>query len=103
MFLQHFLEDIFLINSYEKHSTYNKFTQTDCERVLFSLKGEEHSAQRMKLYTFMLQHMEDEHHFHLTAKLCQDIHGIFVDNALPLNEETKDILTDTLAIPGCNV
>ncbi|KAJ8050994.1 Condensin-2 complex subunit D3 [Holothuria leucospilota] len=101
MLFQHFLEAIFHFNNYEKHSTYNKFTQTDRERALFSLKGEVHSAQRMKLYTFMLQHMEDEHRFHLTAKLCQDILGIFVDNVLPLNEETQDILKDTLAILGC--
>ncbi|KAJ8051209.1 Condensin-2 complex subunit D3 [Holothuria leucospilota] len=31
---------------------------------------------------------------------CQDILGIFVDIVLPLNEETQDILKDTLAILG---
>lgn len=50
---------------------YNQFKQTGKEKELFSLKGSKNASKRMALYTFLLNHMADEHRFQLTAKLCQ--------------------------------
>ncbi|PVD33732.1 hypothetical protein C0Q70_04992 [Pomacea canaliculata] len=95
---QHLLECIFVFNDYNKHAVFNKYTQTDRERELFSLKGKQNQSNRLKLYHFMLEHMEDEHRFQLTAKISQEVLGAVVDGILPLDEESHDLLQDALDI-----
>ena len=55
------------------HTVYNKFSQSDREKQLFSLKGAANTEKRQKIYRFMLQHMTDEQRFQLTAKLSQEV------------------------------
>ena len=56
----YFIEAIFHFNEYTGHQSYNKFVVTDRERKLFSLVGPANKQQRMKLYKFMLENMNDE-------------------------------------------
>ncbi|XP_046375579.2 condensin-2 complex subunit D3-like isoform X1 [Haliotis rufescens] len=100
MFFHHFVECIFHFNAYQAHSVYNKFTQSDREKQMFSLSGKQNADKRLKLYLFMLEHMTDEHRFQLSAKICQDILGSAVDGVLPLEGESTAILQDALAILG---
>ena len=55
----YFIEAIFHFNEYTGHQSYNKFVDSESERKLFSLVGAEGKPQRMKLYKFMLEHMDD--------------------------------------------
>ncbi|KAK3583282.1 hypothetical protein CHS0354_011171 [Potamilus streckersoni] len=98
MFFQHFMECIFHFNSYEDHAVFNKFPQTEREKAMFSLKGDQNAEKRQKLYLLMLDHMPDEQKFQLTAKLVQEVLGGVVDGLLPLNDSTCHILKDTLVI-----
>jgi hypothetical protein len=41
IFYTHFIETIFYLNDYRSHGTYNQFPQSERERSLFSLKGNE--------------------------------------------------------------
>ncbi|KAK7500453.1 hypothetical protein BaRGS_00008360, partial [Batillaria attramentaria] len=95
---QHLLESIFVFNDYSKHTVFNKYEQTEREKEMFSLKGKDNRGNRLKLYRFMLEHMEDEHRFNLTAKISQEVLGAFVDGILPFDEDSHNLLQDTLAI-----
>jgi hypothetical protein len=48
IFFIHFIETLFSLNDYRLHPTYNQFPQTERERLLFSLKGNEN-----KEYVFL--------------------------------------------------
>ncbi|XP_067654633.1 condensin-2 complex subunit D3-L-like isoform X2 [Haliotis asinina] len=100
MFFHHFVECIFHFNSYQDHSVYNKFTQSDREKQMFSLSGKQNAEKRLKLYLFMLEHMSDDHRFQLSAKICQDILASAVDGVLPLDGESTAVLQDALTILG---
>ena len=91
----HFIEAIFHFNEYVGHQSYNKFVVSNRERLLFSLKGRENKNERMKLYKFMLEHMNDEQRFQTTYKLCQDILNGCVEGSVKLDYE---LLQDTLSI-----
>ncbi|KAK7098259.1 hypothetical protein V1264_002597 [Littorina saxatilis] len=101
MMSQHLLESIFVFNDYTKHNVFNKYTQSEREKLLFSLKGKENHSQRMKLYRFMLEHMEDEHRFPLMAKISQEVLGAVVDGDVVYDEESCQLLQDALAILSC--
>ncbi|XP_071370870.1 condensin-2 complex subunit D3, partial [Centroberyx affinis] len=73
MFSQHFIECIFHFNSYSKHKTYNKFPQTDREKVRFSLKGAQHREKRFRIYRFLLEHFTDAQRFNVTSKMNQSV------------------------------
>lgn len=101
MFSQHFIECIFHFNSYTKHKSYNKFSQSErydlfswishvmtCllsfflffehprrERVHFSLKGEQYREKRFRIYCFLLEHFTDAQRFNVTNKINQTILG----------------------------
>ena len=47
--------------------------------------------------------MTDEQKFNLCGKLCHEILGAFVDEALPLNADSQPILVDTLTILASKV
>ncbi|KAL3841668.1 hypothetical protein ACJMK2_019782 [Sinanodonta woodiana] len=98
MFFQHFIECIFHLNSYEDHPVYNKFHQTEREKAIFSLKGDQNAEKRQKLYRLMLANMPDEQKFQLTAKMVQEVLGGVVDGLLPLKDSTCHILKDALVI-----
>ena len=55
---------------------FNQFSQSDKEREMFSLAGDENANKRRSLYSFLLTHLIDEHRFQLTAKLCQEVQYI---------------------------
>ncbi|XP_055997299.1 condensin-2 complex subunit D3-like isoform X2 [Ostrea edulis] len=101
MFSNHFMECIFHFNAYEGHSAYNKFTQNEREKKIFSLRGSAKERDRLKLYTFMLEHMTDEQRFQMTAKICTEILGGVVDNVIPLDNTSSSLLKDALAILSC--
>ncbi|XP_073698531.1 condensin-2 complex subunit D3 [Garra rufa] len=98
MFSQHFIECIFHFNSYEKHKKYNKFPQTESEKIKFSLKGPQNQGKRFRIYRFLLKNFTDEQRFNITTKICQDILASFVDSELPLDSEGSELLADTFDI-----
>ncbi|XP_028931356.1 condensin-2 complex subunit D3 isoform X1 [Ornithorhynchus anatinus] len=98
MFFQHFIECIFHFNSYEKHEKYNKFTQSEREKTLFSLKGKPNQDKRMRIYKFLLEHFTDEQRFNITSKISLNILACFVDGVLPLDMEASALLSDTFAV-----
>ncbi|XP_029922361.1 condensin-2 complex subunit D3 [Myripristis murdjan] len=98
MFSQHFIECIFHFNSYTKHKTYNKFPQTDSEKVRFSLKGAQHREKRFRVYRFLLEHFNDAQRFNITSKINQSILACFADEELPLDSDGADILAETFSI-----
>ncbi|XP_070565322.1 condensin-2 complex subunit D3-L-like isoform X2 [Ptychodera flava] len=101
MFFNHFVECVFHFNDFNSHKVYNKFSQTDRERKLFSLKGKQNFAKRMKMYKFMLENMNDDQRFNLTAKLCKEILSGVADNVMAYDEDSQDLLRDALAVLSC--
>uniref|UniRef100_A0A3Q1H262 Condensin-2 complex subunit D3 n=1 Tax=Acanthochromis polyacanthus TaxID=80966 RepID=A0A3Q1H262_9TELE len=98
MFSQHFIECIFHFNSYNKHSSYNKFPQTEREKVQFSLKGAQHREKRFRIYHFLLEHFTDAQRFNITNKINQTILACFADEELPLDADGAEILSETFSI-----
>lgn len=92
-----FIECIFHLNDYKQHPTYNQFSQTEQERILFSLAGKDSRKKRLQIYLFLLSGFPDEQKFQTTAKICQEILGGIVDGVLPLRESTE-LLADALSI-----
>uniref|UniRef100_UPI00398E4DCE condensin-2 complex subunit D3 n=1 Tax=Pristiophorus japonicus TaxID=55135 RepID=UPI00398E4DCE len=101
MFSQHFIECILHFNGYEKHEQYNKFSQTDREKKLFSLKGNKNKEKRMTIYKFLLEHFTDEQRFNITNKIAHNILACFVDGVLPLDMEANELLSDTFVVMSC--
>lgn len=101
MFSQQFTECIFHFNAYEKHDKYNKCSQTEREKTLFSLKGNKNKEKRMTIYKFLLQHFTDEQRFNVTNKLAHDILACFVDGMLPVDMEANELLSDTFVVMSC--
>ncbi|XP_069804288.1 condensin-2 complex subunit D3 [Dendropsophus ebraccatus] len=101
MFSQHFIECIFHFTSYEKHDKYNKFSQSEREKKLFSLKGQENKEKRIKIYKFLLEHFTDEQRFNLTTKISQNVLACFVDGLLPIDMEANELLSDIFEIMSC--
>uniref|UniRef100_A0AAX7VLI2 Condensin complex subunit 1 C-terminal domain-containing protein n=1 Tax=Astatotilapia calliptera TaxID=8154 RepID=A0AAX7VLI2_ASTCA len=98
MFSQHFIECIFHFNSYTKHKSYNKFSQSERERVHFSLKGEQYREKRFRIYCFLLEHFTDAQRFNITNKINQTILACFADEELPLDADGANILSETFNI-----
>ncbi|XP_030581686.1 condensin-2 complex subunit D3 isoform X2 [Archocentrus centrarchus] len=98
MFSQHFIECIFHFNSYSKHKSYNKFPQSEREKVQFSLKGEQHREKRFRIYRFLLEHFTDAQRFNITNKINQTILACFADEELPLDADGSGILSETFSI-----
>nr|XP_039271315.1 condensin-2 complex subunit D3-like isoform X1 [Styela clava] len=98
IFFRHFVESIFYLNAYTDHNIFNRFAKTDRELRLFDFSGETKKSERMSIYVFMLEHMDDEHRIKLTGKLCTDILDSVVDGVIPLGNKANDVIADTLAI-----
>ncbi|KAM9344578.1 condensin-2 complex subunit D3 [Symphorus nematophorus] len=98
MFSQHFIECIFHFNSYNKHKTYNKFPQSDREKVQFSLKGAQNREKRFRIYRFLLEHFTDAQRFNITNKISQNILACFADEELPLDADGAEILSETFNV-----
>ncbi|XP_030297581.1 condensin-2 complex subunit D3 [Sparus aurata] len=98
MFSVHFIECIFHFNSYNKHKSYNKFPQSEREKVLFSLKGAHHCDKRFRIYRFLLEHFTDTQRFNITNKINQTILACFADEELPLDADGAAILSETFKI-----
>ncbi|XP_061449004.1 condensin-2 complex subunit D3 [Rhineura floridana] len=101
MFSQHFIECIFHFNNYERHEKYNRFSQSEREKAVFSLKGKANKEKRMEIYKFLLDHFTDEQRFNITSKISLNILACFVDGILPLDMEASDLLSDTFEILSC--
>ncbi|XP_077162706.1 condensin-2 complex subunit D3 isoform X2 [Paroedura picta] len=101
MFSQHFIECIFHFNSYERHEKYNRFSQSEREKKLFSLKGQANRGKRMQIYKFLLDHFTDEQRFNITSKISHNLLACFVDGVLPLDQEASELLSDTFEILSC--
>nr|XP_046258478.1 condensin-2 complex subunit D3 isoform X2 [Scatophagus argus] len=98
MFSQHFIECIFHFNSYSKHKSYNKFSQSEREKVRFSLKGAQHRDKRFRIYRFLLEHFTDTQRFNITNKINQTVLACFADEELPLDADGAEILSETFNI-----
>uniref|UniRef100_A0A3B1JDT2 Condensin-2 complex subunit D3 n=1 Tax=Astyanax mexicanus TaxID=7994 RepID=A0A3B1JDT2_ASTMX len=98
MFSQHFIECIFHFNSYEKHKKYNKFSQTDSEKIKFSLKGMKNQGKRFRIYRFLLKNFTDEQRFNITTRISQDVLALFVDSELPLDADGAELLADVFDV-----
>uniref|UniRef100_A0A7N8WQ28 Non-SMC condensin II complex, subunit D3 n=1 Tax=Mastacembelus armatus TaxID=205130 RepID=A0A7N8WQ28_9TELE len=98
MFSQHFIECIFHFNSYSKHKSYNKFPQSEREKVQFSLKGAQHSEKRFLIYRFLLKYITDAQRIILTHKINQTVLACFADEELPLDADGAEILSETFNI-----
>uniref|UniRef100_A0A8C4HSL5 Condensin complex subunit 1 C-terminal domain-containing protein n=1 Tax=Dicentrarchus labrax TaxID=13489 RepID=A0A8C4HSL5_DICLA len=98
MFSQHFIECIFHFNSYNKHKSYNKFTQSEREKVQFSLKGARHRDKRFRIYRFLLENFTDAQRFNITNKINQTVLACFADEELPLDADGAEILSETFNI-----
>ncbi|XP_077350803.1 condensin-2 complex subunit D3 isoform X2 [Festucalex cinctus] len=98
MFSQHFIECIYHFNSYNGHNSYNKFPQTESEKVRFSLKGLQHREKRFRIYRFLLQHFTDAQRFNITNKISQSVLACFANEELPLDADGADILSETFNI-----
>ncbi|XP_051936974.1 condensin-2 complex subunit D3 [Hippocampus zosterae] len=98
MFSQHFIECIYHFNSYSGHNSYNKFPQTDREKVRFSLNGPQHREKRFRIYRFLLQHFTDAQRFNITNKMNQSVLACFANKELPLDADGEGILAETFNI-----
>ncbi|XP_035040241.1 condensin-2 complex subunit D3 isoform X1 [Hippoglossus stenolepis] len=98
MFSQHFIECIFFFNSYTKHKSYNKFPQSESEKLKFSLKGVQYREKRFQIYRFLLEHFTDAQRFHITNKISQTVLACFVDKELPLDADGAEMLSETFNI-----
>uniref|UniRef100_A0A3P9HQG6 Non-SMC condensin II complex subunit D3 n=1 Tax=Oryzias latipes TaxID=8090 RepID=A0A3P9HQG6_ORYLA len=98
MFSQHFIECVFHFNSYHKHKSYNKFPQSEREKVRFSLKGAQHHEKRFRIYRFLLEHFTDAQRFNTTNKINQTVLACFADEDLPLDADGAEILSETFKI-----
>ncbi|XP_042558993.1 condensin-2 complex subunit D3 isoform X2 [Clupea harengus] len=98
MFYQHFVECIVHFNSYDKHSKYNQFPQTESERSRFSLRGQLNQGKRFKIYKFLLKNFTDEQRFNTTNRISKEILAGFVDQTLPLDEDGAALLSDTFDV-----
>ncbi|XP_077468877.1 condensin-2 complex subunit D3 [Stigmatopora argus] len=98
MFSQHFIECIYHFNSYNGHKAYNKFPQTEREKVRFSLKGPQHREKRFRIYRFLLQHFTDAQRFNISHRISQHVLACFADEELPLDADGSDILSETFHI-----
>ncbi|XP_037530246.1 condensin-2 complex subunit D3 [Nematolebias whitei] len=98
MFSQHFIESIFHFNSYSKHKSYNKFPQSEREKIRFSLKGAQHRDKRFRIYCFLLEHFTDTQRFNITKRINQTVLACFADEELPLDSDGAEILSETFKI-----
>ncbi|KAM4600057.1 condensin-2 complex subunit D3 [Fundulus diaphanus] len=98
MFSQHFIECIFHFNSYNKHKSYNKFPQSEREKVRFSLKGAQHREKRFRIYRFLLEHFTDAQRFNTVNKINQTVFACFADEELPLDADGAEILSETFNV-----
>ncbi|KAG7256051.1 hypothetical protein CRUP_007974 [Coryphaenoides rupestris] len=98
MFSQHFIECIFHFNGYSKHKGYSLHPQTDRERSLFSLQGQQNREKRFRVYRFLLDHFTDAQRFSTTSKIIHSILACFADDELPLDADGSEILRETFSI-----
>uniref|UniRef100_A0A3Q3WCI5 Condensin-2 complex subunit D3 n=1 Tax=Mola mola TaxID=94237 RepID=A0A3Q3WCI5_MOLML len=98
MFSQHFIECIFHFNSYSKHKSYNKFSQSERERFWFSLKGAQHRDKRFRIYRFLLEHFTDAQRFNISNKINLMVLALFADQELPLDADGAEILSETFNV-----
>jgi len=101
MFFTHFIETMFYINNYLQHPIYNQFGQSEKEKMLFSLAGNENKKKRMTIYQIFLNNMTEEQKFQITAKLCQEILAGVTDNAILFDFSGSQLLGDALDVLGC--
>ncbi|KAF7667854.1 hypothetical protein LDENG_00040740 [Lucifuga dentata] len=97
LFCQYFIECIFQFNSYNKHKSY-KFSQSEREKVRFSLKGAQHCEKRFRIYRFLLEHFTNAQHFKIFNKINLTILACFADEELPLDKDGDEILAETFSI-----
>jgi condensin-2 complex subunit D3 len=100
LFYNHFVESIFYLNDFRMHAVYNKFSQTDRERALFSLRGSAiNQLKRMEIYKAMLSRMSDDQKFQVASQMCREILNAATENQLLVNEQSGFfVLQDALLI-----
>lgn len=70
---------------------------------MFVFSGTDNTDRRKVIYSYMLDHMDDEHRIKLMGKLCTDVLDAVVDGSLPMNQSTDPILADALSVISSQV
>lgn len=99
LFSEHFVDSIFVFNSFPPPDN-ETVAQIVKELERFSLKGEGKRAQRLVLYTFLLESMDVKEKAYLVKSICEILTNI-AETVYPLNAITECIIRDCFAILNC--
>ncbi|KAL1122978.1 hypothetical protein AAG570_003302 [Ranatra chinensis] len=90
----------FLVNT--NHRSHNNVVLSPQERAAFCMPGEGGRECRRKLYRYMLDHMQDDHRFKVTYRLCTEILDEVSEGKIRLNQVGTFVLQDALYILSCD-
>jgi len=101
-FYSNFVSAIFYFNSYEVERTCG-IVKTEKEQKLFDLSGKVHMQDRLMLYQYMLNNMDDYNRINLTGKIIEEIVQKVVFGTIKFEENgtTGQLLKDALSILCC--
>jgi condensin-2 complex subunit D3 len=98
IFFSNFIETIFFLNDYRLHPTYNQFHYSARDRHIFNMSGGgANRTKRFTIYKIFFDHMEEQHKYQVSFKLCEEILQAVLDGQLPM-QEAQHILYDVLCI-----
>ena len=97
-FYHHFIEAIFYLQHNCSHPSINQFPQTQLETDRFSLPGAHNSKKRFAVYNYMLEQLNDEQRFNLSARIVQEILAPTLDRVFQLDPANCMVITDALSI-----
>jgi hypothetical protein len=102
VFFSNFIEAIFFLNDYRMHPSYNQYPYSARERQMFNLAGGgKNRAKRFAIYKIFFDHMEDQHKYQVSFRLCEEVLQAFLEGQLTLNsgdEHATHLLYDVLCI-----
>lgn len=99
IFFSNFIEAIFFLNDFRGHPSYNQYHYSARERQVFNLSGGgRNRARRFTIYKIFFDHMEDQHKYQISFRLCDEILQNFLDGQIPFSESAQHLLYDVLCI-----
>ncbi|XP_059488904.1 condensin-2 complex subunit D3-like [Neocloeon triangulifer] len=99
-FQQNLIAAIILLNAFEDHERFSKIKITQERLRRLALPGPENKDKRMIVYSFMLEHMSDDHRFDSMHRICTQILGGFIEGNFLLGKHDH-ILEDALSALRC--
>lgn len=100
MLYLHFLECLFYFND-ARHPSWCSSVDLeigDERKEEFALSGKDNRKRRLYLYGFMLNQFNDEQRFNTTTRICQEILGAVVDEVVPFDAVSAEVITDSLLV-----